>query len=177
MPNLPSHLISIQTHKNLKPASRSPNPPLPLTLKSFLFNLTQSHLQLGFTHSRSKLTGTLSLSKFASYFSNSLLKLGQFLSSGKLFRFPYHCWENVTKKKKKRFEICILLLLSLDDLKALWVLDFLVKSNRYALVRYLFYFILFYGQNFLQITFEYSFFNPLCGDSNEDPHVDLVMLQ
>ena len=31
-----------------------------------------------------------------------MLKLGQFLSSGKLFRFPYHCWENVTKKKKKK---------------------------------------------------------------------------
>lgn len=161
--------------KNLKPASRSPNPPLPLTLKSFLFNLTLTtrlHSLTLTTHRYS-----LSLSKFALYFSNSLLKLGQFLSSGKLFRFPYHCWENVTKKKKKRFEICILLLLSLDDLKALWVLDFLVKSNRYALVRYLFYFILFYGQNFLRITFEYSFFNPLCGDSNEDPHVDLVMLQ
>lgn len=176
MPNLPSHLISIQTHKKLKTSFPLTKPASPSHSQKLSF---QSHTynSASLTHAHNSQVLSLSLSKFALYFSNSLLKLGQFLSSGKLFRFPYHCWENVTKKKKKRFEICILLLLSLDDLKALWVLDFLVKSNRYALVRYLFYFILFYGQNFLRITFEYSFFNPLSGDSNEDPHVDLVMLQ
>ena len=90
LPNLPSHL-----YFNLNPQKLKTSFPLtkPASLSLFLSQKLSfqfhTHNSASLTHAHN--SKVLSLSKFASYFSNSLLKFGQILSSGKLFRFPYHC--------------------------------------------------------------------------------------